>query len=84
MNNLIISPKGYDLLRNPLLNRGSAFTLEERAANGLEGLLPPTVDTLELQITRINLQLNSLDNNLQKYLFLSDLQTRNQTLFSLW
>ena len=81
MNNLIISPKGYDLLRNPLLNRGSAFTLEERAANGLEGLLPPTVDTLELQITRINLQLNSLDNNLQKYLFLSDLQTRNQTLF---
>jgi len=81
MNNTINSLKGYDLLHNPLLNRGSAFTLTERTANGLEGLLPPIVDTLELQIARIHLQLDSLDNDLQKYLFLSDLQTRNETLF---
>jgi malate dehydrogenase (oxaloacetate-decarboxylating)(NADP+) len=81
MNNTINSLKGYDLLHNPLLNRGSAFTVAERTANGLEGLLPPTVDTLELQIARTHLQLDSLDNDLQKYLFLSDLQTRNETLF---
>ena len=77
MNNIINSPKGYDLLHNPFLNRGTAFTLTERTSNGIEGLLPPIVDTLELQIARIHLQLDSLDNDLQKYLVLSDLQTRN-------
>ena len=81
MNNVMNSPKGYDLLHNPLLNHGSAFTLAERASNGIEGLLPPAVDTLELQIARIHLQLDFLDNDLQKYLILSDLQTRNETLF---
>ena len=81
MNNIINSPKGYDLLHNPFLNRGTAFTLTERTSNGIEGLLPPIVDTLELQIARIHLQLDSLDNDLQKYLVLSDLQTRNEVLF---
>jgi malate dehydrogenase (oxaloacetate-decarboxylating)(NADP+) len=81
MNNIINSPKGYDLLHNPFLNRGTAFTLRERTSNGIEGLLPPIVDTLELQIARIHLQLDSLDNDLQKYLVLSDLQTRNEVLF---
>jgi malate dehydrogenase (oxaloacetate-decarboxylating)(NADP+) len=78
MNNEINLPKGYALLHNPFLNRGSAFTHTERTSNGIEGLLPPTVDTLELQIARIHLQLDSLDNDLQKYLVLSDLQTRNE------
>ena len=81
MNNVINPTKGYDLLHNPLLNHGSAFTIAERAWHGIEGLLPPAVDTLELQIARIHLQLDFLDNDLQKYLILSDLQTRNETLF---
>ena len=45
-------PTGYDLLRNPRLNKGTAFTAEERRAFGLEGLLPPAVTTLALQVAR--------------------------------
>lgn len=73
--------KGFALFHDPLQNRGSAFTLDQRKQNGLEGLLPPAVDTLETQVARIHLQLESLDSDLQKYLLLSDLQSRNQTLF---
>ncbi|KXU86914.1 NAD-dependent malic enzyme [Caballeronia megalochromosomata] len=72
---------GYDILHNPRLNHGTAFSLEERRAHGLEGLLPPGVNTLELQIARTHAQLSNLDNDLQRYLFLSDLQARNETLF---
>jgi len=81
MPNADNAQKGQQLLRDPLLNRGTAFTQAERAANGLEGLLPAAVDTLELQMARVRMQLDSLDSDLQKYLFLSDLQTRNQTLY---
>lgn len=73
--------KGFALFHDPLVNRGSAFTADQRAANGLEGLLPPAVDTLETQVARIHLQLNDLESDIQKYLLLSDLQARNQTLF---
>ncbi len=73
--------KGFALFHDPLQNRGSAFTTDQRAANGLEGLLPPAIDTLETQVARIHLQLNELDSDMQKYLLLSDLQARNQTLF---
>ena len=72
---------GYSLLHDPVHNRGSAFTLKERQKNGIEGLLPPAVDSLETQVARIHLQLDSLDSDIQKYLLLSDLQARNQTLF---
>jgi len=74
-------PAGYRLLHNPLLNRGTAFTEAERRAHGLEGLLPPGVSTLELQIARSRAELDSLGSDLQKYLLLSDLRGRNQTLF---
>jgi malate dehydrogenase (oxaloacetate-decarboxylating)(NADP+) len=74
-------PTGYALLRNPRLNRGTAFTLEERRAAGIEGLLPPVSLTLELQVARIQTELSHLDNDLQKYLLLSDLQARTETLF---
>ena len=53
------SIKGQKLLRNPLMNRGTAFTQEERAAAGVRGLLPPTVETLELQAQRAIEQLRS-------------------------
>ncbi|WP_460910641.1 NAD-dependent malic enzyme [Paraburkholderia jirisanensis] len=72
---------GYSILHNPRLNHGSAFTHEERKKYRLEGLLPPGVNTLELQIARTHAQLSHLDNDLQRYLFLSDLQARNETLF---
>ncbi|EUC19894.1 UNVERIFIED_ORG: malate dehydrogenase (oxaloacetate-decarboxylating)(NADP+) [Burkholderia sp. CF145] len=72
---------GYDVLHNPRLNHGSAFSQEERQKYRLEGLLPPGVNTLELQIARTHAELAQLDNDLQRYLFLSDLQARNETLF---
>jgi malate dehydrogenase (oxaloacetate-decarboxylating)(NADP+) len=74
-------PTGADLLHNPHLNRGSAFSLADRAALRIEGLLPPVADTLETQIARVHTQLAVLDNDLQKYLFLTDLQSRNEVLF---
>jgi malate dehydrogenase (oxaloacetate-decarboxylating)(NADP+) len=74
-------PTGYDLLHNPRLNKGSAFTAAERRALGLEGLLPPGISTLEMQVARTHAELANLDSDLQKYLLLSDLQARNETLF---
>ena len=72
---------GYDLLRNPRLNKGTAFTEAERRALRLEGLLPPAVSTIGLQVARRRAEIADLDDDLQKYLVLSDLQTRNETLF---
>ncbi|PZV34596.1 NAD-dependent malic enzyme [Mesorhizobium kowhaii] len=72
---------GYDLLRNPRLNKGTSFTQTERRALGLEGLLPPAVLSTELQVARRHDEISSLDDDLQKYLVLSDLQARNETLY---
>ncbi|SEV96854.1 NAD-dependent malic enzyme [Luteibacter sp. 329MFSha] len=72
---------GYSLLRDPRFNRGTAFPLEERKALGIEGLLPPAPSSLEHQIARIHLELSRLETDLLKYLLLSDLQARNETLY---
>jgi malate dehydrogenase (oxaloacetate-decarboxylating)(NADP+) len=72
---------GYDLLHNPRLNKGTAFTDAERRAWGLEGLLPPAVTSIELQVARRHAEIANLDDNLQKYLVLSDMQARNETLY---
>src|SRR5262245_66227881 len=74
-------PTGYDLLHNPRLNKGTAFTQEERRAWGLEGLLPPAVTTIDLQVARRHAEIASLADDLQKYLVLSDLQARNEKLY---
>jgi malate dehydrogenase (oxaloacetate-decarboxylating)(NADP+) len=75
------SPTGYALLHDPRLNKGTAFTDAQRRALGIEGLLPPIPSTLELQVARLHTELDVLDNDLQRYLLLSDLQARNETLF---
>src|SRR5246500_5544736 len=72
---------GYALLHNPRLNKGTAFTEVERRAWGLEGLLPPAVLPMELQVARRHGEIATLENDLQKYLILSDLQARNETLY---
>jgi malate dehydrogenase (oxaloacetate-decarboxylating)(NADP+) len=74
-------PTGYGLLHNPRLNKGTAFTEAERRAWSLEGLLPPAVTTMPLQIARRHAEIAALENDLQKYLVLSDLQVRNETLY---
>src|SRR6202790_376151 len=76
-----IAATGYDLLRNSRLNKGTAFTDEERHAGHIDGLLPPASITIELPVARLHAELANLDNDLQKYLLLSDLQARNETLF---
>lgn len=70
-----------EILHDPHLNKGSAFSADERRRLGIEGFLPPVSDVLEIQIGRIHSQLSFLETDLQKYLFLSDLQSRNETLF---
>lgn len=72
---------GYAILHDARRNKGSSFSAEERRTLGLEGLLPPGIGTLETQVARIHAELATLDDDLQKYLLLSDLQSRNETLF---
>src|SRR5262245_8560854 len=74
-------PSGYARLRNPRLNKGTAFTDAERRAYRLESLLPPAVTTMNLQVARRHVEIANLGDDLQKYLVLSDLQARNETLF---
>src|ERR1700741_611074 len=74
-------PASYELLHNPRLNKGTAFTAAERREYGLEGLLPPAVMDIGLQVARRHAEIAALRDDLQKYLVLSDLQARNETLF---
>ena len=73
--------RGYALLHDPRPNKGTAFSDAERRANGLEGLLPPVASSLEYQVARVHAELTHLQDDLHKYLLLSDLQSRNETLF---
>ncbi len=72
---------GYDLLVNPRLNKGSAFTQEERQAFQLKGKLPYHVETIEEQSYRIYQQYQSYDSDLSKNIFLNALHDTNETLF---
>lgn len=74
-------PHGVELLRTPLLNKGTAFSEAERTALGLRGLLPPMVRTMEQQLMRVMNNLRSKSSDLEKYLYLQGLQDRNETLF---
>ena len=74
-------PRGTALLTNSLLNKGTAFSERERDALGLTGLLPPRVFTMEEQVTRVLANVRRKDNALEKYIFLTTLQNRNETLF---
>ena len=75
------APRGYDLLRNPHLNRGSAFTLEERDAYGLNGLLPARVFTIDEQVQRTLLNVRRTATPLGRYIHLARLMDRSETLF---
>ncbi|MCI3918275.1 malolactic enzyme [Streptococcus intermedius] len=71
----------HDILNNPFLNKGTAFTLEERKELGLIGLLPPCVQTIEEQATQTYAQMQTKVNNLEKRLFLMEIFNTNRTLF---
>lgn len=69
------------ILQNPLTNKDTAFTLEERAKYGLTGRLPVVVETLEQQATRAYRQFSSYEKDIEKYIFLDQLHNRNEVLY---
>jgi malate dehydrogenase (oxaloacetate-decarboxylating) len=76
-----VSLTGKSLLEDPSLNKGSAFTEQERLEFGLIGLLPPHVSTVEEQLERTYYNFSQKSSDLEKYIFLISLQDRNETLF---
>ena len=75
------SLRGAELLGQPLLNKGTAFTLPERDQLGLLGLLPPNVATLDEQLTRTYEAFRANTSDIAKHIYLRALQDRNETLF---
>ena len=74
-------PRGAELLHSPLFNRGTGFSAAERKAFGLRGLLPARVLSMKDQAARILENLRKKPTDLEKYVYLSDLVDRNETLF---
>ncbi len=73
--------RGMTLLRDPLLNKGTAFTERERDELGLRGLLPPRISSMQAQAERIMTNLRNLPGDLEKYIALNALHDRNEALF---
>lgn len=73
--------QGFLLTRFPLLNKGTAYTLEERRQLGLEGLLPPHVNSIKEQLDQTYRQYRLLGSEMEKHIYLRNLQDRNEVLF---
>lgn len=78
---LEVSIRGITLLRLPATNKGTAFTLQERIELGLDGLLPPRVTDLEIQLDRLYAHYLKQPDDIAKYLFLRATQERSEVLF---
>jgi malate dehydrogenase (oxaloacetate-decarboxylating)(NADP+) len=81
MSSYLKGKRGADVLHDPLLNKGTAFTEAERDAFGLRGLLPPHVNTQAEQVQRVLESFRRKQSDLEKYIYLVSLQERNETLF---
>ena len=77
----LTSKRGLDLLRDPALNQGTAFAAPQRLAFGLEGLLPPQVESLDLQVQRSWAAFCQLEGPLERYAFVEGLRRSNLVLF---
>ena len=73
--------RGRDLLSNRFLNKGTAFTTQERDRFGLHGLLPPVVESIETQLMRVRLEYDAKTTDLERHIFLRLLQQRSTVLF---
>ena len=78
---LYIGYAGPSLLETPLLNKGSAFTEEERSHFNLTGLLPPRFETIDEQVDRAYMQYRTFQNDLNKHIYLRAIHDNNETLF---
>jgi malate dehydrogenase (oxaloacetate-decarboxylating)(NADP+) len=81
MKNYLHGKRGVELLHDPLLNKGTAFTDAERDALGVRGLLPPRVTTQAGQVDRVLDSFRRKTSDLEKYIYLISLQERNESLF---
>jgi malate dehydrogenase (oxaloacetate-decarboxylating)(NADP+) len=81
MKNYLHGKRGVDLLHDPLLNKGTAFTAAERDALGVRGLLPPRINTQAEQVKRVLESFRRKTSDLEKYIYLISLQERNESLF---
>src|SRR6202166_2101786 len=77
----VTTKRGMAVLTTPLLNKGSAFTAQERESLGLNGLLPPVISTLESQVVSAYVQYQRLPDALGKNIYLTALHDRNEVLF---
>ena len=78
---LHVTGRGLQLLNDPWFNKGTSFTIEERDALGLRGLIPPFVADMEEQVQRAMENYRHKTDPLDKYIFLTALHDRNVTLF---
>jgi len=78
---MAVSQKGRPLLLNSLTNKGTAYTQRERDELDLRGLLPPAVCTMHQQMDRTYENFQAKTSNLEKFIYLTSLQDRNETLF---
>lgn len=78
---LYIPYAGPSLLETPLLNKGSAFTKEERSSFNLTGLLPPRYETIDEQVERAYRQFSCFNTNINKHIYLRAIHDNNETLF---
>jgi malate dehydrogenase (oxaloacetate-decarboxylating)(NADP+) len=80
-NQSSVAKRGIDLLRDPQLNKSTAFTAAERESLGLTGLLPAAVHTEETQVQRALQQLGEKPTDLERYIYLIQLLDTDETLF---
>ena len=76
-----VTRRGIDLLKSPILNKGSAFSREEREAFELRGLLPDHVSTMDEQLARVRDQFDRKESDMGRNIYLNGLLDRNETLF---
>ncbi len=78
---LPVAKRGEEVLNDPVLNKGAAFTRQEREDLGIEGMLPDHVATMDEQLIRVRNQIDRKESDLEKNIYLNSLMDRNETLF---
>jgi len=78
---MTIRKHGIELLQDPLLNRSTAFTEAEKQALGIVGLVPDVTESMDVQLSRVNMQLGHKATDLDRYIYLVNLLDHNETLF---